>query len=116
MQWRKIPNWKTPGPDRVEGFWIKKLTTCHQRIAEHFEKILNEEAELPDWMTCGRAAVCPKDPAEGNAADNFRPISCLPLLRELMTGIISESMYGFLDSNGILPSEQKGCKRPVTYG
>ena len=28
-----------------------------------------------------------------------------------MTGIISESMYGFLDSNGILPNEQKGCKR-----
>ena len=53
----------------------------------------------------------PKDPTKGNAVDNFRPISCLPLLWKLMTGILAESMYGFLESSNILPNEQKGCKR-----
>ena len=72
---------------------------------------MNEEAELPDWMTCGTTVLCLKDPAKSNAADNFRPISCLSLLWKLMTGIISESIYGFLDRNGILPNERKGCKR-----
>ena len=76
----------------MQGFWIKTLTACHQRIAEQLEKILNEEAELPDRMTCCRTVLCPKDPARGIAADNFRPILCLPLLWKLMTGIISESM------------------------
>ena len=111
MQYRKIPNWKAPGPDGVQGFSIKKLTACHQKIAEQLEKIFNEEEELPDWMMCSRTVLCAKDPRKGNAANNFRPISCLPLLWKLMTGIISESIYGFLDSNGILPNEQKGCKR-----
>ena len=54
-----------------------------------------------------------KDPTKGNAVDNFRPISCLPLLWKLMTDIIAESMHGFLESNNILPNEQKGCKREI---
>ena len=53
----------------------------------------------------------PERSDKGNAVDNFRPISCLPLLWKLMTGIIAESMYGILESNNILPNEQKGCKR-----
>ena len=32
-QVKKIPNWKSPGPDRVQGYWLKKLTTLHERIA-----------------------------------------------------------------------------------
>ena len=32
-QCKKIPNWKAPGLDGVQGYWIKKITSCHQRIA-----------------------------------------------------------------------------------
>ena len=110
-QCRKMPNWKAPGPDGVQGLWVKKLTACHQRIAEQMDKILNGQEELPEWMTKGKTVLCQKDSTKGNAVDNFRPISCLPLLWKLMTGIIAENMYGFLESNNILPNEQKGCKR-----
>ena len=24
---KKIPNWKTPGPDGIHGFWFKKFTS-----------------------------------------------------------------------------------------
>ena len=61
-------------------------------------------------MTKGRTVLFQKDPAKGNAVDNSRPISCLPLLWKLLTGIIAECMYGFLENNKILPNEQKGCK------
>ena len=27
---KKIPNWKAPGPDGVQGYWIKKLTALHK--------------------------------------------------------------------------------------
>ena len=57
------------------------------------EKILNDEDELPEWMTSGRTLLCVKDPTKGNSADNFRPITCLPLMWELMTGIIAERIY-----------------------
>ena len=62
-------------------------------------------------MTTGKTVLCQKDPQKGNAVDNYRPISCLPLMWKLMTGIISESMYVFLEENDVLPVEQKGCRR-----
>ena len=108
MQCRKMHNWKAPGHDGVQGFWIKYLTSCHQRMANQMEKILNDEDEVPEWMTSGRTVLCVKDPTKGNSADNFRPITCLPFIWKFMTGIIAESIYGFLEGNMVLPNEQKG--------
>ena len=55
--------------------------------------------------------LCQKDPAKGRAVDNFPPISCLPLMWRLLTGMIADEMYGFLEREKILPDEQKGCRR-----
>ena len=77
---KKIPNWKAPGWDGVKGFWIKRLDAMHGRIASQLNEILNGRARLPEWMTYGRTVLCQKDPANGIAVDNFRPISCLPLM------------------------------------
>ena len=94
-QCKKIPNLKAPGLDGVHGYLIKKITSCHQRIAEQLDEILNDKAELPQWMTCGRTVLCLKDPSRGNAVDNFRPISCLPLMWKLMTGVIAKACTPF---------------------
>ena len=53
-------------------------------------------------MTLVKTVLCQKDPSKGNAVDNCRPISCLPLMWKLMTGSISN----FLDVNDKLPVEQ----------
>ena len=66
---------------------------------------------IPDWMTLGRTVLYLKDSAKGNAADNFRAISCLSLMWTLIPGVIAESMNTFLDENKILLEEQKGCRR-----
>ena len=39
-QCRKISNWKAPGKDGVQGFWLKKLTNIHERIAEQLNLVL----------------------------------------------------------------------------
>ena len=31
-QCRKMPNWKAPGKDCVQGYWIKNLSKLHERI------------------------------------------------------------------------------------
>ena len=62
-------------------------------------------------MTTGKTVFCQKDPAKGNAVDNYRPISCLPLMWKLIAGTISETVCMFLDETEMLPEEQKGCKR-----
>ena len=32
-QSRKIPNWKTPGREGVQGLWITKLTNLHEQTS-----------------------------------------------------------------------------------
>ena len=110
-QCKRMPNWKAPGKDKVQGYWIKSLTNLHERIAEQLNKVLLGEDDLPEWMTYGRTVLCQKDPSKGNAVDNYRPITCLPLMWKLLTGVIAEDMYTYLERENLLPEEQKGCKR-----
>ena len=48
---------------------------------------------------------------KGNSVENFRPITCLPLMWKLLTGIVSEDMYYFTVNENLLPKEQKVCWR-----
>ena len=43
--------------------------------------------------------------------DNYKPISFLPLTLKLMTGIIVNSVYEYLEMYKLIPVEQKGCRR-----
>ena len=110
-QCRKMPNWKAPRHDGVQGFWLKRLDKMDERIATQLIEILEGMKEIPCWMTYRRTALCQKDPAKGNSVENFRPITCLPLMWKLLTGIISEDMYCFMENKNLLPEEQKGCRR-----
>ena len=109
-QLRKVSNWKAPGPDGVQGFWMKKITNLHERMITQLNNIM-QTGEVPKWMTVGRTVLCVKDESIGNAADNFRPISCLPIMWKILTGVLSDNIYNYVETNGLFPSEQKGCKR-----
>ena len=106
----KMPNWKSPGPDFVQGFWLKNFTSLHRRMTEQLSKCL-EEGDIPNWMTEGRTVLIMKDKNKGTIASNYRPITCLPLMWKLLTGLIAEEMYEFLEKNDLLPQEQKGGRK-----
>ena len=106
---KKIPNWKAPGPDGVQGFWVKNFRSMHKPLRKHLEQCL--EVGTPNWMTKGRTILIQKDKKQGNTANNYRPITCLPILWKLLTGVIANELYEYLESNSILPEEQKGCRR-----
>ena len=106
-----MPNWKAPGPDGVQGYWIKKLTALHEKIAVQMNEIVSGRALIPLWVTTGRTVLCQKGPRNGNAVDNYRPITCLPIMWKPMTGIIADNLYKMLEESDILPMEQKGCRR-----
>ena len=59
---KKMENWKAAGPDGVQGYWIKKLTECHERIAEQLDSLLGDGREIPGWMIYGKTVLCLKDP------------------------------------------------------
>ena len=42
---------------------------------------------------------------------NYRPIACLNLLWKLLTAIISDKLYIHLETQDLLPEEQKSCRR-----
>ena len=52
-QVKNIPNWKSPGTDGVQGYWLKKLIALHERIAKQMDNISNAE-DIPKWMTIGK--------------------------------------------------------------
>ena len=62
-----MPNWKSPGPDGVHGYWIKNLSNLHNSIALQLDRNLPKK-------------FCVKEIQNGSLVPNFRPITCLPLI------------------------------------
>jgi hypothetical protein len=106
----KMRPWKAAGPDRVQGYWYKKFTSLHEILVRCYTSIL-QTGNTPGWLTEGRTVLIPKDPGKGNAASNFRPITCLPIAWKLLTGMLSDTMHDYLNTSGLLPWEQKGCAK-----
>ena len=101
-----MPNWKAPGPDCVQGFWLKKFKSVQESLRRNLQKCL-ENGNVPMWMTKGRTILTQKDKEKGKAASNYRPITSLPLVWKVLTSVNAEDIYGFLDTNLLLP-QQKG--------
>ena len=68
----------------------------------------------PVWLMQGATYVLPKN-SETRNRKNYRPITCLTTMYKLLTSILTERIYHFLDKHNILPLEQKGC-RGNSYG
>ena len=50
----------TKQTDRVQGFWLKKLTSLHDRIAEQLDDVLNGRKVIAEWMTLSKKKMCLK--------------------------------------------------------
>ena len=108
---------------------MQKVTKLESLRERHYLRILDQETEQSTrtcfltneknidgrrwstWMddTWPYRALSEK-PQKGNAADNCWPIA-LPLMWTILTGVIAEEMYNYLQREKILPEEQKECKR-----
>ena len=105
-----MPNWKSPGPDLVQGFWLKSFSSLHERVRLQLKECL-DKGFVPNWLTRERTSLLQKDKSKGNVASNYRPITCLPLMWKLLTGVIADQIYAHLDQEKLLPEEQKGCRK-----
>ena len=96
QQTTKVPDWKCPEPDGVQGYWLKNSLALHERIETQMNDMINSRMVIPKWMATGKTILCQKDSGKGNAVDNYRPILCLPFMRKLMIGIIANSVHEYL--------------------
>ena len=79
--------------------------------ATQLNEILEGTKEIPSWMVYGRTVLCQKDLVKRNSVEYFRPITCVTLMWELLTVMISEDMCCFMENENLLPEDQKGCRR-----
>ena len=105
---KRISNWKAPGHDGIHGFWFKKFTLIHGRLAREMKRCL-QGAQLPEWTTKVKTTLIQKDPSKGTAPNNYRPITCLPMIWKILTAQIREKIYYSQTSLEFFPDEQKGC-------
>ena len=106
----RMPNWKSPVPDLVQGFWLKSFSSLHKRVRLQLKECL-DSGFVPSWLTRGRTSLLRKDKSKGNVASNYRPITCLPLMWILLPAVIADQIYAHLDQEKLLPEEQKGCRK-----
>ena len=100
----KVSNWKTPAYDRIHGFWFKKFTTIQDRQVLEMNRC-PQEAHVPEWMTKRKVTLSQKDLHKETAPNNYRPITCLPMMLKILTAQIREEIYGSLTSYGLFPEE-----------
>ena len=105
-----MPNWKSPGPELVQGFWLKNFSSLHEGVRLQLKECL-DSGFVHSWLTRGRTSLLQKDKCKGNVASNYRPITYLSLMRKLLTGVIADEIHAHLDQEKLLPEEQKGCRK-----
>ena len=86
-----MPNWKSPGPDLVQGFSLKDFSSLHERVRLQLKEYLDSWF-VPSWLPRGRTLSLQKDKSKGNVTSNYRPTTCLPLLWKLLTCVIYAHM------------------------
>ena len=86
-----MPNWKVPGPDFVQRFWLRNFKSIQEGSRRNLQKCL-ENGDMLMWMTKGRTILMQKDKEKGKAASNYRPITFLSLVWKLLILVISKPL------------------------
>jgi len=72
----KAHNWKSPGNDQIQNYWLKAIPAAHRQITKNFNAIMEELEKVPDWLTTGITYFLPKS-GYSKEVKNYRPIMCL---------------------------------------
>ena len=74
---KKLSNWKAPGLDQVQNFWIKHLASLHPIPNERFNQAIKNPETAPTWLTGGRTTLIYKK-GETDEAKTIDPSHAYP--------------------------------------
>ena len=86
-----MPSLKSPRPDLVQGFWLKNFSSLHEMVRLQLKECL-DSGFVPSWLSRGRNSLLQKVKSKGNVVSTYRPITVLPLMWKLLTGVIADQM------------------------
>ena len=91
----QLMNWKSPGIDKVQRFWLKKLTALHTPLMNALNKICAHPTLMSTWLTQGSTTLIQKKGCESDPK-NYRPITCLPTKYTRLTLILLTKIYNHI--------------------
>ena len=103
-------NWKSPGPDKIDGFWVKRITCLHNDLTRNYNLLVQNSDSIPDCLSHGTTTLIPKND-KTNQAKNFPPITCLSIFYKTLTSVIRQRIAGHLVQRNLMAPEQKGCRQ-----
>ena len=93
------------------------MNSLHKGKYIHASLLSDRIKNLEDsagWLSEGITYLLPKANDTVNPK-KYKPITWLSTTYKLLTSIITKRMYGFMETNDLLPIEQKDCRRG-SYG
>ena len=75
---KRCKNWKAPGPDNLQGYWLKAFPEMTQVLGQRLLKSIKHPKRLEHWLIEGRMVLIPKEGCEGKP-HQYRPMTCLNL-------------------------------------
>lgn len=111
---KEIPHWKCPGSGGVQGHWLEHFTTLHSRKGIQRSDMIVNWSKISRWWPQVVVIQCCAREIRINVQLLTTTGSFLvppPLVWKPVTGIISTALSNYLELNGTLPAEQKGCRK-----
>jgi hypothetical protein len=53
-------NWKSPGNDQIQNYWLKAFPAAHSHVTKNFGTIMEEPETVPDWLSTEITYLLPK--------------------------------------------------------
>ena len=92
----KAHNWKSPGNDQIQNYWLKAFPPNHRHITNNFNAIIEEPEKAHDWLTTGVTYLIPKS-GDSKEVRNYQCITCLTTMYKPLTGIIAKRISTHLE-------------------
>ena len=102
------------GVDNIYNFWVSSLSDRNGKLASLLSEIVESHEAAPKWLSESIKYLSPKTKDIKNPK-NYRPTTCLTTTWKLLTSILTERTYTFMENNNMFPLEQKECKKG-SYG
>ena len=107
---KRMGNWKSPGPGKVYGFWVKRITCLHTDLTRNCNLLVQNLDSVRDSLSHGITTRIPKNDKTAQAK-NYWPITCLSVFYKTLTSVIRQRIAGHLDQRNLMAPEQKGCRQ-----
>lgn len=105
-----LHNWKAPGHDGVYNFYIKKITSLHQKMYTLIGQCVMNPSMIDEEFYSGVTYLLGKK-EHTILPEELRPITCLPNMYKIVSKVVTNLLSEICELNNIISTNQMGTKR-----